>query len=58
MRHERHLCEDNSSPTAHAQIMGYIRGFMTGTVDDNKGIKWAILKENRLKLLSLDVIWN
>ena len=39
VRHKRHLCEDNSSPTAHAQIMGYIGGFMTGTVDDNKGIK-------------------
>ena len=38
-RHERHLCGDNSSPTAQAQIMAYIRGFMTGAVDDNKEIK-------------------
>ena len=29
---------------------------MTGSVDDNKGIKGAILKEKRLKLLSLDVV--
>ena len=28
---------------------------MTGSVDDNKGINRAILKEKRLKLLSLDV---
>ena len=27
VRHERHLCVENSSPTAHAQSMGYIWGF-------------------------------
>ena len=33
-------------------------GFYDGTVDDNEGIEWAILKENRFKLFSLDVSWN
>ena len=31
---------------------------MTGSADDNNGIKGAILKEKLLKLLSLDVSWN
>ena len=40
------------------RVWGTFSGFMTGSVDDNKGIKWAIIKEKRLKLLSLDVSWN
>ena len=39
VRHKRHLCEDNLSATEHAQSIGTLRGFMTGSVDDNKGIK-------------------
>ena len=31
---------------------------MTRSVDDNKGIKGAIFKEKRLKLLLLDVSWD
>ena len=34
---------------------GTFVGFMTGSVD-NKGIKWGILKEKQLKLLSLDFL--
>ena len=40
------------------RVWGTFKGFMTQSVDDNKGIKGAILNKKQLKLLSSDVSWN